>query len=208
MRIVAITNPKSEAENRLIQDMHRLRGRIFHGRLRWTDRCNSELERDEFDDLCPTYILCVGSTDAVIGCARLLSAASGTMLETVFPQLLGTMPLLTHAGMIESSRFCVDTDTPAERAKTGLHPATLAMLAGIVEWSILSGYTEIVTATDLRLERILRRAGWPLKRLGLPVQINETRSVAGVLPADWESFDRLRPGIYSSNFSIPKKEAA
>jgi N-acyl-L-homoserine lactone synthetase len=208
MRVVAIRNPNSEAEHRLIHEMHRLRARIFRGRLAWKVRCTSGLEIDRFDKLRPTYILCLDHSDAVIGCARLLPATSGTMLEKVFPQLLEMAQLQTHHRMIESSRFCVDTSAAAEREQAGLHSATLAMFAGIVEWSILNGYREIVTATDVKLERILRRAGWPLNRLGSPSQINETRSVAGLLPADWVSFDRLRPRIYSSNFSIHQKEAA
>lgn len=208
MRVVAITNPKSEAEHRLIHEMHRLRARIFRGRLAWTVRCTSGLEIDSFDKLSPTYILCLDRTETVIGCARLLPAAGGTMLEQVFPELLGTVKLPTHPRMIESSRFCVDTNAAAEREQAGLHSATLAMFAGIVEWSVLNGYREIVTATDVRLERIFRRAGWPLSRLGSPAQINETRSVAGLLTADWQSFDRLRPSIYSSSFSLHQKEAA
>ncbi|WP_308400490.1 acyl-homoserine-lactone synthase [Agrobacterium tumefaciens] len=78
------------------------------------------------------------------------------------------------------------------------------MFAGIVEWSILNGYREIVTATEVRLERILRRAGCPLSRLGAPAQINETRSVAGLLPADWVSFDRLCPSTYAQASRVEK----
>ncbi|TPP06015.1 acyl-homoserine-lactone synthase TraI [Rhizobium glycinendophyticum] len=206
MRIVAITKPKNEPEHCLIHEMQRLRARVFCGRLAWNVPCTSGLEVDSFDELNPTYILCLDCSDAVIGCARLLPATNGTMLEKVFPQLLENAHLRTHARMIESSRFCVDTKAAGKQQQAGLHTATLAMFAGIVEWSILNGYSEVVTATDVRLERILRRAGWPLKRLGSPVQINETRSIAGVLPANWESFDRLRPGIYSSNLPISKKE--
>lgn len=208
MRVVAIKNPKNEAEHRLIQEMHRLRARIFRGRLAWKVRCTSGLETDQFDKLNPAYVLCLDHSEAVIGCARLLPATGDTMLEKVFPQLLEMAPLRTHHRMIESSRFCVDSNTSADRGQGGLHSATLAMFAGIVEWSILNGYREIVTATDVRLERILRRAGWPLSRLGPPAQINETTSVAGLLPADWQTFDLLRPGTYSSNFPTLQEEAA
>jgi acyl homoserine lactone synthase len=51
MRVVAIKNPKSEVERRLIHEMHRLRARIFRGRLAWTVRCTSGLEIDGFDKL-------------------------------------------------------------------------------------------------------------------------------------------------------------
>ncbi|PZR53590.1 MAG: hypothetical protein DI537_55145 [Stutzerimonas stutzeri] len=162
MRIVGISNPETEAEHRLIHDMHRLRARIFCGRLAWNVRCTSGLEIDSFDELKPTYILCIDRSDAVIGCARLLPATSSTMLKRVFPQLLESAHLRVHARMIESSRFCVDTEAAGRQQQSGLHTATLAMFAGIVEWSILNGYSEILTATDVRLERILRRAGWPL----------------------------------------------
>jgi acyl homoserine lactone synthase len=208
MRVVAIKNSKNEPDRHLIHEMHRLRARVFGGRLAWKVRCRSGLEIDSFDELNPTYILCLSPSHAVIGCARLLPATGGTMLEKVFPQLLEKSQLTTHHRMIESSRFCVDTGAVTERQQAGLHSATLAMFAGIIEWSILNGYREIVTATDVRLERILRRAGWPLGRLGSPFQINETKSVAGLLPADWVSFDRLRPSTYSSNFSLHQKDAA
>jgi N-acyl-L-homoserine lactone synthetase len=35
------------------------------------------------------------------------------------------------------------------------------MFAGIVEWCLAAGYHEIVTATDVRFERIHNRAGFP-----------------------------------------------
>ena len=61
-----------------------------------------------------------------------------------------------------------------------------------------NGYEKIVTATDLRFERILNRAGWPMKRLGDPVAIGNTVAVAGVLPANRTSFERVCPHGYIS----------
>lgn len=208
MRLIAIQNPKSEFERRVVDDMHRLRARIFQGRMAWDVHSVSGREFDQFDRLSPTYILALAEQGAVIGCARLLPAAGVTMLQSVFPQLLREGRLPGHETMIESSRFCVDTAYGQGRGEGTIHSGTLAMFAGIVEWSILNGYSEIVTATDVRLERILRRTGWPLRRLGDPVMINETRSIAGVLPADAQSFHRLRPANYSSSFSVLQRRAA
>lgn len=200
MRVVAIKNLKGEAENRLIRAMHRLRARIFRGRPAWKVRGTSGLERGSFDMLGPACVLRLRRCDAVVGSARLL--------EKVLPELLVIAHLSTYHRMIESSRCCGGTNTAVEREQTGLRSATLVMFAGIVEWSILSGYREFVTATDVRLERILRRADWPLSRLGAPAQINELRSVAGLLLADRQSLDRLRRDAYSSDFSIYQTEAA
>ncbi|MCZ7497278.1 GNAT family N-acetyltransferase [Agrobacterium tumefaciens] len=208
MQVTAIAKPRTASETRIIDEMHRLRARIFQGRLSWAVRCEGDREYDEFDALSPTYILALSSKGIVIGCARLLPAAGTTMLNAVFPQLLRDGRLPAHPRMIESSRFCVATDCDEGRGGGSLHTATLAMFAGIVEWCMANGYTEIATATDVRFERILSRAGWPMQRLGGPVMINETRSVAGVLPADANSFERLRPRGYNSTIPALQQKAA
>nr|WP_302062093.1 acyl-homoserine-lactone synthase [Agrobacterium salinitolerans] len=86
------------------------------------------------------------------------------------------------------------------------------MFAGIIEWSMANGSTEIVTATDLRFERILKRAGWPLRRLGEPVAIGNTIAVAGSLPADRASFEQVCPPGYrpiaANNAHDPIRSAA
>lgn len=47
-------------------------------------------------------------------------------------------------------------------------------------------------------ERILARVGWPLQRLGEPKKIGVTMAVAGILPADAGTFQKLRPSNYRS----------
>jgi N-acyl-L-homoserine lactone synthetase len=208
MHILAICMPTTAEEFDALDQMHHLRAKVFQGRLSWKVRSVAGREYDEFDSLAPTYVVALSSQKRVVGCARLLPAVGTTMLQTVFPQLLEKGSLNSHRGMIESSRFCVDTQCEEGRTKGALHAATLAMFAGIVEWCMLNGYSEIATATDIKFERILNRAGWPLDRLGDPVMINETRSVAGILPADRESFELLRPPSYTSNFIAPPKQVA
>lgn len=176
----------------LIDSMHRLRARVFGDRLDWDVDIRDDREADAYDQFNPTYILAVSTTGAVAGCARLLPATGPTMLANTFPQLLSSRRLDAHAGMVESSRFCVDTALDEGRTGGVLHGTTLEMFAGIIEWSMANGYYEIVTATDLRFERILKRAGWPMQRLGRPCPIGSTMAVAGVLPADAASLNRIR----------------
>lgn len=202
MNIVAINEVKSSADARIVDDMHQLRSRVFHDRMGWRVQCFDGREVDEFDSLHPTYIIALSSDERVIGCARLLPAIGPTMLQQTFPQLLWNGKLDANHTTIESSRFCVDTASGEGRAGRSLNDVTLAMLAGIVEWCLINGFSQIVTATDVRFERILGRAGWPMRRLGDVTLVNETRSVAGILPVDSASFDRLRPTDYRSNFEI------
>ncbi|MCW0021382.1 acyl-homoserine-lactone synthase TraI [Rhizobium sp. BT-226] len=208
MEIAAIHDPKTPGEREIVSQMHRLRARVFKERLSWNVRCAKGMEYDKFDALSPTYIIALTSQNRVVGCARLLPATGPTMLAAIFPQLLPSGRLDAHARMIESSRFCVDTGWQEGRVDGSLHKVTIAMFAGIVEWCLLNGYSEIATATDVRFERILKRVGWPLRRLGPPTLINETCSVAGILPADPTSFERLRPQVYCSTFAVLRSKAA
>jgi acyl homoserine lactone synthase len=198
MKLIAIQNPTTTYERRIIEDMHGMRARIFAGRLGWDVKCRNNLEYDEFDLLSPTYLLVVLDTGKLAGSVRLLPGDGPTMLDTVFPQLLARGALHGHRAMIESSRFCVDTSgEPAHDA--GVHNVTRTLFAGIIEWGLMNGYTELATATDVRLERLLRRCGWPMQRLGMPCLINETQSIAGILPITREDFDRQRPEDYQSS---------
>lgn len=116
MRVVAIKNPGSDAEKYPVHEMHRMRARIIRGWLAWDTRCTSRIEDDRFDELEPACI------------AHLVSAADGTMLRDVFPQRLATRHRPTQDRMIESFRFCVDTDNTTGRKQGGLYRATGAML--------------------------------------------------------------------------------
>lgn len=198
MQVLAISPDRYVEHQNLLKQMHQLRANVFGGRLEWDVTITDGGERDQYDDLNPTYILATFGGNKVVGCARLLPAAGPTMLERTFPQLLADGSLHATSAMIESSRFCVDTTLPAGRGGNQLHHATLTMFAGIIKWSMANGYDKIVTATDLRFERILNRAGWPMTRLGEPVAIGNTIAIAGTLPADEKSFERVRPPHYRS----------
>lgn len=201
MHITIVSPDLYEQHSDLLTKMHRLRAEVFGSRMGWDVTVTAGAERDHYDELGPTYILAVDDGDQVAGCARLLAASGPTMLQDIFPALLAEGSLAAHAGMVESSRFCVDTSLEARREEGLLHLATLTMFAGIIEWSMASGYNEIVTATDLRFERILKRAGWPMTRLCEPTPIGDTMAVAGSLPANGASFERVRPSGYHSTIT-------
>lgn len=207
MRAIAIDANEHGGLGSLVDEMHQLRARVFAGRLGWQVKIEYGRERDEYDALSPTYILALTDHGNLAGCARLLPTTGPTMLSQTFPQLLSGARLRGKSTMIESSRFCVDTRIE-RRGGRFLHEATLTMFAGMIEWSMSNGFDEIATATDVRFERILQRAGWPMTRLGDVKLIGETMSIAGILPADQASFDRVCPPGYRSDLRRLQRVAA
>ncbi|WP_027061083.1 acyl-homoserine-lactone synthase [Mesorhizobium loti] len=181
MRIVSINPADRKDFPELIASMHRLRYRVFQDRLNWDVSVSGDMEIDAYDALGPTYILAVDATGAVIGCARLLPTTGPTMLANTFPALLGPHPAPRSEVTFESSRFCVDTGAAKSVSANGLRDATFSLLAGILEWGLSKGQETIVTVTDVRFERVLRRAGWPLDRFAPPMPIGDTSALAGSL---------------------------
>lgn len=201
MRAIAIPPELYRSHAALLDQMHQLRARVFSGRLNWNVTVRNGCEYDAFDQCRPTYILVVTKRDTVIGSVRLLPALGPTLLSVLFPELAGQGLYRPHATLIESSRFCVDTSELGASETGGqgypLHGATWTLFAAIIDWSMANGYDELITATDLRIERILRRAGWKMARVGEPKPIGNTRAVVGLLPTNPESFEAVKPAGYS-----------
>jgi acyl homoserine lactone synthase len=175
-----------------IGEIHRLRHRVFKKRLGWDVQVSGDMEIDEFDALHPAYLIQRAHDNRVQGCVRLLPSTGPTMLRDTFPVLLDGAPAPTSPTIWESSRFALDLHPDAPKATHGLATATYELFAGMIEFGLSRQLSEIVTVTDARMERILRRAGWSLRRIGTPRALGTTLAVAGYLEVSIESLARVR----------------
>ncbi|MCL8487055.1 N-acyl-L-homoserine lactone synthetase [Bradyrhizobium sp. USDA 4011] len=191
MKVTVRTRAALLHDSELAMGMHRLRGRVFKERLDWDVSVRDGLEIDQYDTFKPTYLLALEKSD-VVGCVRLLPTTGRNMLADTFPVLLDGNPAPRAARIWESSRFCVDTKSAAATAENGLRNATFLLFAAMIEWGQQHDLQAIATVTDLRMERILRRVGWHLDRLGTPRQIGTTNAVAGLLPISEEALGAIR----------------
>ncbi|WP_049814792.1 acyl-homoserine-lactone synthase [Bradyrhizobium sp. WSM2793] len=165
----------------LLTSMYRLRRRVFKDRLDWSVSVSGDLEIDVYDALGPNYLLVVSDENEVLGCVRLLPTTGPTMLADTFANLLGNRAAPRDERILESSRFCVDTERSVDAGRTGFNRATFVLFAAMLEAMREEGAQSIVTVTDARMERILRRAGWPLERLCEPQPLGQTLALAGFL---------------------------
>lgn len=172
--------------------MHRLRYRIFKERLGWDVEVSGDMEVDEFDACHPVYLLQKGDDGRLQGCVRLLPTTGSTMLRDTFPALLGGEAAPASDAIWESSRFGLDLAASYSESPAGVARATYELFAGVLEFGLSRCLTDIVTVTDGRMERILRRARWPLRRLGEPGAIGGTLAIAGYLEISPEILARIR----------------
>lgn len=173
-------------------EMHRLRHRVFKLRMAWEVQTSGDMEIDEFDALHPDYLIQVDENGQVQGSVRLLPTLGPTMLRDAFPALLEGQPAPATPLVWESSRFAIDVPADAPKGDHGITRAAYELFAGMVEFGLSRQLTDIVTVTDVRMERILRRAGWPLRRIGNPSEIGNTLALAGYLEISREALASLR----------------
>lgn len=172
--------------------MYRLRHRVFKLRMAWDVQTSGDMEIDHFDALHPVYLTQLGDAGKVQGSVRLLPTLGPTMLGDTFPMLLEGHPVPSSARIWESSRFAIDVSADAPKGDHGITRAAYELFAGMVEFGLSRDLTDIVTVTDVRMERILRRAGWPLRRIGNPAAIGNTMAVAGYLAISSDVLVNLR----------------
>ncbi|MGW1424615.1 acyl-homoserine-lactone synthase [Bradyrhizobium manausense] len=176
----------------VLVEMHQLRHRVFKLRMAWDVQTSGDMEVDEFDALSPTYLVQMSHSGQVQGSVRLLPTLGPTMLRDTFPTLLEGRPAPSAPQVWESSRFAIDVAAEAPKGDHGITRAAYELFAGMVEFGLSRQLTDIVTVTDARMERILRRAGWPLRRIGTPAAIGNTSAVAGYLAISSEILSNLR----------------
>ncbi len=132
-----------------LTEMHRLRYRVFKQRLRWDVETAGDMEVDSFDALGPFYLLQRGKQGTVTGCVRLLPTQGPTMLRDTFPVLLDGASAPSTEHVWESSRFALDDHKDSDRGAHALASLTYELLAGMVEFGLARGLSQIVTVTDI-----------------------------------------------------------
>lgn len=176
----------------LLDEMHKLRKRVFHDRMGWDVNVQGDHEIDDFDELDPLYVLSRDELGRVVGCARLLPTTGPNMLADVFGALLPPGEHVRSPLIWESSRFSVDVSAGGVRNHRLLRHTTGELLCAMAEVGILAGLEFFVSVTDLYMERILERADCQCERLGEPVQFGKVAAVAGFWEVGADSLARIR----------------
>ena len=107
------------------------------------------------------------------------------------PDINAWAPAELALGLAETSMGLVRTDHEFHAVRFLLGTAEAAFRPGMIVYIAL-WLTEIVTVTDARMERILRRAGWPLRRIGKPRPLGSTVAVAGYLEVSSRALARVQ----------------
>ena len=177
IRIAQRKNFKSED----LWGMHKLRARVFKDRMGWEVPVLSGMEIDGYDAIDPTYMIVKEKTGQVRGCWRILPTEGPYMLKDSFPQLLNGMPAPEGKNIWELSRFAIETDG---NQSFGFANLTIECIKEMMAYGKKHHIDQYVTVTTTAVERLLRKAGCVVTRLGPPVVIGVENAVALYMDVD------------------------
>jgi len=163
----------NQGDARLLASMHNLRFRMFKERLGWVKGDSvSRMEFDEYDTGHAVYIVKIDPEDGeVCACTRLIQTTRPYLLGNTFGHFVDGEPPSTW-DCYETSRFVADLEKKSPPNITG------ELIAAMLEFGTYIGMCHYVSLSDIRIEKILLRAGWDPTPLGLPGPTANETSIA------------------------------
>ncbi len=162
--IVVVQEYNARQNARLLDQMFRLRARVFAERLRWDVSVVDGKERDRFDDLSPVYLIHTDEEGLEVrGSLRLLPTTGPTVLADFFSDTMPDAAQLSAPTIWECTRFCVDEDRLRHRDQI---VASRALISGLGSIALGAGIESILGNFDDRMLRLYRRIGCEVDVLG------------------------------------------
>ena len=181
--IVVIEPHNASDHSDLIDEMFRLRARVFHDHLRWDVRVTDGKERDKYDDEGPVYLIHADDEkQKVKGSLRLLPTTGPTVLADFFSDTLPSAAHLSAPSIWECTRFCLDDTILSSRHRDEHFFNSVVLIAALGDVAIKAGIESILGNFDSAMLRLYRRIGCEVDVLG--------------------STDRYGQSIYLGLFSI------
>ena len=164
--ILVIEPHNASRHKQLLQSMFKLRARVFRDKMKWDVNVVDGMERDEYDDLDPVYIVLTDETASeVYGSLRLLPTTGPTLLANTFSDTLPDAANLTAPTIWECTRLCIDDKLVGDRPEN-LLLASARLIEGLGEVALKAGIETVLGVFEPMMLRVYRRIGCTLEILG------------------------------------------
>jgi acyl homoserine lactone synthase len=189
--MLRVVQTHNAAENEsLLREMFRLRAHVFGEKLKWDVTVTDGMERDQYDDCGPVYIIYTDRKSLVLGCMRLLPTTGPTLLSDIFADTIPDAAELSAPGIWECTRFCLHPRIAcAENRAEAMHVSRI-MIGRLGEIAINSGIHSIVGNFDAAMLRIYRRIGCKVEVLGRTLRFGAPVYL-GLFPVSEEIIQRV-----------------
>lgn len=206
---------QQQAYPHLIEQMFRLRKKVFSDELRWVETYGPE-ERDEYDDMNPIYVMHTDPTGRhLYSCGRQMPMSGPTLLSDVFADTVPDVAALTSPSVWEITRFCVDNDLIRAHGRGTERVQILRKMNAVsLELGVRIGIEAYVANFDNLRLRMWRRIGKPFdvlgtsNKYGIDVHLGISECSQAVLEETWAELGVDEPIMTALPAPLPVVEAA
>jgi acyl homoserine lactone synthase len=192
--MIVVAQAGQAGKTNYLFDMHRLRKRVFHDRMKWPVTVDAMgLETDQFDLPETIYLLALNDDKRVIGTWRMLPTTGSNMIRDIWPQFLESLPMPNDPFVWEVSRFAIDQpESNSEKHINQINYATAELFCGLTELCLYSGIRQIYTLYDMRIARLLKRLDCAPARVSERLRIDNIQVEIGCFDTNMSMLTRLR----------------
>jgi N-acyl-L-homoserine lactone synthetase len=146
----------------VLKSLFKLRYEQFFERQNYETYVKGKREFDRYDTYATNYIIYRDENDNVLGTSRKAPTTMPYMIEEIWPYLIkGKLPKSDRVW--ESSRFCIDKNTPHEKRKDIL----VHLVAAGQRFGIINDVDYFVGVMHPAIWRsVFIKNGWPVEALG------------------------------------------
>ena len=168
-KVFVISGDQYEKFPSLFHQMHTIRREVFSDRLKWDVPVKDGLEKDQFDNSKAKYVVYISKKYGVCGAIRILKTTEPNMLRDIFPDYVDDPKMIpAQDNIIEMSRLFFVKPRQENQLSQSSRRGTLKLFVALHEWALQHNIKEIVGVTDIRIERILKKAGWEIRHISPP----------------------------------------
>lgn len=187
----AISRENAHLHTDTLNSMFELRHEVFIKRLGWHLDGQEGHERDQFDHDDTVYLVLENDRKQVIASARMLPTTAPNLLSEVFPQLALPQSPPSSDLIWEVTRLAVD-HRKARHTCPNISNVSGALWCCLAEFGLAMNLSHFVSVSDVRLERIMHRIGWSLRRLGDAIEIDGIGVAGELVDVSHEVLGNLR----------------
>jgi N-acyl-L-homoserine lactone synthetase len=164
--IIVVEPHNAEKHGHLLEQMFRMRARIFHDHLGWDVVVKDGMERDKYDEQSPVYIIYTDEDGhRVKGSLRLLPTTGPTLVADFFSDTLPDAASLMAPTIWECTRFCLDDDVWQKNKEEILFASTVLLVA-LGDLALRAGIESVIGNFDAAALHLWRRIGCEVEILG------------------------------------------
>lgn len=168
MMIISVQAHEYRKYSTVLPQMFRARKRVFWDALGWDVKIEGDVERDQYDEMAPVYLIwCDPAQTRHYGSMRLMPTTGPTLLYDVFRRTFPDAANLSAPGIWEGTRMCIDEEALAiDHPEIPPGRAFSLLLVALCEFALKHGIHTMISNYEPHVRRLYARAGANVHELG------------------------------------------